>query len=129
MIEHASSYLFLCGVELVNGADDQSPLHLLRPREYSSGYCSLCRRTFNPKENQMNKDETIQAQVAAVQAGELEALTAALVAAYDAGAASVPTTPGGFTQSDIDSAVAAERARDKAIVEGAEAQIDPAPTA
>lgn len=75
----------------------------------------------------MTKEETISAQVQAIQAGEQSVLEAALGAAYDEGAASVQT--GGLTQADLDAAVAAKAAIDLAAVKEAEDKISPPPAA
>ena len=60
----------------------------------------------------MGKADSVAAQVAAVQAGELAVLQAGLGACFDDGVASVPPTTVGFTQADIDAAVKAAEAVD-----------------
>ena len=57
----------------------------------------------------MGKAEAVAAQLAAVLAGQNQALSDGLGACYDAGLADAPAPPpaGGFSQADLDAAVAA----------------------
>lgn len=61
----------------------------------------------------MTKDESVQAQVAALAAGQVSALGQCFDdgVAFQVANTPVPTTGGQFTQTDIDNAVAAAKAQ------------------
>ena len=70
----------------------------------------------------MAKVDTVNAQIAAVQAGQLQALTDGLGVCYDQGALDQKASDGTLTQADLDKAVADAKAADAVIL--AQAQAD-----
>lgn len=69
----------------------------------------------------MAKVDVVQAGVQSVQAAEAQALSDALGAFYDSVVADQPAAGGGFTQADIDSAVAAAQTADAATLSASQA--------
>ncbi len=70
----------------------------------------------------MAKTDVIAAAVAAIQSGEAQVLNDQLGSVFDSGLASAPVgSGGGFTQADIDAAVAAAQGVDAAALAAAQA--------
>lgn len=99
------------------------------------GLIDLCKRlmrakTTNKGEVVMAKTDVVSAGVSNIQSGEVSLYQQELGKAYDGGfsdgVASVPpvqTTPGTFTQADIDAAVAADKAQLQPQIDSLTAQV------
>jgi hypothetical protein len=91
----------------------------------------LCKSIFNFKRyfkkthsrrKIMAKSDVVQAQLAAIQQAQIDAIVAGLGAAYDAGMADVAPAQPGFTQADLDKAVADAKAADAQVLADAQAK-------
>ncbi|MGZ6468426.1 MAG: hypothetical protein ACXWQJ_14095 [Bdellovibrionota bacterium] len=74
----------------------------------------------------MTKEEIVQAGVAAIQSAQVQAISDQLGIAVDSAIASVPPSAGGFSQADIDTAVAAAKAVDAEAMASAKSASDAA---